>query len=66
MKHRFSVELEFRHITITQDHAQEVLRTVIERGLTSIGHGQGITVNVEVEKLRARSIDPSKPIGEQE
>jgi hypothetical protein len=65
MKYRFSLEVIFPHSTMTQEEVEALLDQMITAGQRLYGHSSG-TMGFALEKLRARSIDPSKPVGEQE
>lgn len=62
MKYRFGVEFEFNG---SAEEAGNLLHIIIQRGASAFGHNQ-TTLPIFIEKLRLRSLNPDKPVGEQE
>jgi hypothetical protein len=61
MKYRFAVELDFDG---SADDAQALLDEIIHRGMRAFGHTSA-SLPVSVEKIRQRSLDFDKKVGEQ-
>lgn len=66
MKYRFAIELEFPLNELSQEQTGEILALALREGFVALGHSRNQSVTYSLERLRARSIDPSKPVGEQE
>lgn len=65
MKYRFAVEVELPLAQgQTQDQAQSLLALALAHGFTGLGHSS-TTVQYSVEKIRQRSLDLDKKVGEQ-
>jgi hypothetical protein len=66
MTHRFSITVNKQ--SMTSEQVETVLLLLLGEGARALGHTIGSTgsLPIKLEKLRTRSIDPSKPVGDQE
>lgn len=64
MKYRFSVEFDLPE-QMGNERAERFLRYILEEGAVIFGHTVD-TFPFQIDKLRARSVDLEKPVGEQE
>lgn len=66
MTHRFSITVNKQ--SMTSEQVETVLLLLLGEGARALGHsiGNSGSFPLKLEKLRTRSIDPAKPVGEQE